>query len=179
MSDFIGFIEYSDGREKCVKRLKEDIADLENQTKESRKVILAEILSVYRVYYIAATNKPDAHSDAETQLEYMGRAAHRMLKSIKSINDPVSTLYDTWMHRYSEHGLLKAALENHLKAVYWTERQLEKEPKSKPQPKAQALKNLKGDLQVIFEKHNLQSETPDFDDNQGAFVLDVLEAFSL
>lgn len=171
------FIDYPNGREKCVKKLKKDISDLENQTDESRGIILAEILSAYAVYYTSATHKPIALSDAERQLENMDRSARRMLKSINSMNDPVSVHYDAWMHRNGEHGSLKAALENHLKAVCWTERQLEK--KSKPQPKAQALKNFKSRLKAIFEEHNLQSETPDFDDNAGSFIADVLEVFNL
>jgi hypothetical protein len=126
MSDFSGFIDYPNGREECVKKLKEDISYLENQTDESRGIILAEILSAYAVYYTSATHKPSALSDAVTQLEYMDRSARKMLKSIKSMNDPVLTDYDAWMHRYGEYGSLKAALENHLEAVYWTERQLEK-----------------------------------------------------
>ena len=174
------FVEYPAGMERRIEQLKEEIeTQFYHQSGDIKEAILSEILGAYRIYYLIATNKSDAYSNVVKDLDSMGKAARKMLKSIEAMKHPISTHYELWMRRTGDRGTLKLALENHLEAVKWTKRQLENDPKSKPQPKAQARKILISKLQAIFETHNPESKKPDFKDTQGAFVSDVLEAFGL
>jgi hypothetical protein len=180
MGNRSGFIEYPDGTDKLVEQLKEELeTHFESETVEGREAILAEIIQAYRVYHMTAANKPEAKSDALRECDSMSKAAIKMLKTLESLQDPIATHYDMWMHSNGEHPSLQAALDNHIKALYWTERQLGTEPKSKPQQKAQAKRAFKNKIEYIFETHNLESETENFKDNQGSFVTDTLETFDL
>ena len=174
-----GFIEYPAGFEQRIQSLKAELeqAHFYTHDAEAREAILAEIIAAYDLYYCATTHKPDALSDAKRQCDRMVNAAHKMLNSIESMNDPITPQYDYWMHRNNVHGSLEDALNNHVRALYWTELQLEKAAKPEQQSKTGARQQFVRTLRAIYKRHNPPSETADFNDNQGAFIADTLEVF--
>ncbi len=111
----------------------------------------------------------------------MLKAAHKMLDSMESMNDPITSHYDHWMNLNNEHGSLKDALKNHVSALYWAERQLaiEESVKPKRQRKPAARDQFILTLKAIYKRHNSPYEMVDFNDNQGAFVTDTREVFDL
>jgi hypothetical protein len=182
MSKEAKWVEYPGGLNKLSQKLRTQLEDdFDSQDAETREVILAEIIDSYGVYYKATNHKPDALSKARRDCDRMINSAHKMLDSIKSMNDRVAPHYDSWTYRSNVQGSLKTALENHVSALQWAEQQLaiEKPVKPKRQTKPAAKRQFIDNLKALFERHNPPSETVDFDDNLGSFITDTLKVFDL
>jgi hypothetical protein len=176
-----GFIEYPTDMNERIQKFEADLeqAHFQGLDVENKEEVLAEIRVAYRLYYMAKTHKPDALSQAIRDCDRMANAANKMLTSIRAINDPIEPHYDFWMHHNKSAGTLKTALENHVSALYWAERQLDTVSKPEQRRETAARKQFKHSLKAIYERHNPPSETVDFEDNQGAFIADTMEAFDL
>jgi len=176
-----GFIEYPNDINERIQKFESDLeqAHFQGLDIEAKEEVLAEIRVAYRLYYMAKSHKPDAVSKALRDCDRMANSANKMLKSINSIYDPIALHYDFWMHHNKSAGALRTALKNHVKALYWTERQLDTPSEPGPHRETAARKQFKHSLKAIYERHNPPSETADFKDNQGAFIADTMEAFDL
>jgi hypothetical protein len=174
-----GYIEYPNEMNERIQKFEANLeqAYFQDLDIEAKEEVLAEIRVAYRLYYMAKTHKPDALSQAIRDCDRMANSAKNMLKSINSINDPIAPHYDFWMHRNKSAGTLKTALKNHVKALYWAERQLDTVSKPEQQLEVGARNQFKHSLKAIYERHYPPSETADFDDNLGAFIAATLEAF--
>ena len=181
------FIEYPGGLDKLSQKLRTQLVDdFDTHDAKTREAILAEILGAYSVYYASANHKPSAPSDAEIRCDRMINSAHKMLDSIKSMNDPITPHYDNWMYLNNVQGSLKTALKNHVSALQWAEWKLAKEKLAKEKPvkpqrqrKPAARDQFIDTLKAIYKRHNPPSETIDVDDFMGAFIADTREAFDL
>jgi len=105
--------------------------------------------------------------------------SHKILKSINSMNDPIASHYYYWMRRNASPEALKTALKNHLKALYWVERQLDTVSKPGQQREARARRQFKKSLKAFYTRYYPPSDTADFNDNRCAFITDTLAAFDL
>ena len=176
-----GLIEYPNGLKEHIKVFETDLEDahFQGMDTETQEEILAEIRVAYRLYYMAKTHKPNALSVARRDCGRMINTSHKILKSINSMNDPIASHYNYWMRRNASPGALKTALENHLKALYWVERQLDTVSKPGQQREARARRQFKKSLKAIYTRYYPPSDTADFNDNRCAFITDTLAAFDL
>ena len=175
MSKRSGWMEYPDGMDQRVKGLEDflRVVYFKHLNQTAREQILAEIINNYGLYYATTKNKPDPPSIVERHFEVMFNATDRMFDSIKLTNDPITTLYDYWMHRNGMAGDLKTALKAHRQALDWTERQLEAADKPAHQQETGARYQFIRNLCTIYQLN----EGPEA--LLHSFVTEVLELLDL
>jgi hypothetical protein len=159
-----GFIEYPASLEALQAELGPDYP----------QAIAVEAMAAYKLYYFAARSKPQALSEARRQCDRMINAAHKVLNTLDAMKPPVTPFYEHWMYRNGEAGKLKSALQTHVQALHWAERQMKAAGNPEQQTGAGARQFFIDRLREIFERHDPDGSR---DEHSGAIrdTLDLLK----